>query len=124
MFDYMDEVMNLESSCIISHLKQQQRIYDVLRDRWMVFKISKSSLNYPATWILGHICSKEGRTPDPKLVESITRLSSPTDKPGLRSLLGLAQVVREYIPGLTILLEPIQRLVSRNVHDVNKHLEP
>ena len=73
--------------------------------------------------MLGHICSKEGRTPDPSLVAAITKLKSPHDVAGVRSLLGLAQVAREYIPGLAVLLEPIQRLVKKGVGNITSAWE-
>jgi hypothetical protein len=47
--------------------------------------------------------TKHGRLPDPALINNIINLASPTDLKGIQSLLGLAQVAREYIPNLTLL---------------------
>jgi hypothetical protein len=79
----------------------------------LIFKIAKSHVNYRQQRVLGHILTKDGRFPDPSLTETITNLAKPTNLQQIQSLLGLAQVAREYIPALSTLLEPIQKLTKK-----------
>ena len=81
----------------------------------MVFKPTKTFLNEPAQKILGHVISKEGRSTDPGLVRAIKELQSPTTITQVRSLLGLAQVAREYIPALSTVISPLQALARKGV---------
>lgn len=111
---YQDDVVNHRTG-LISHLHLQERIYDVLRDREIVFKPTKTAMNFKTQKILGHIVSQTGRTHDPQLTEAIDRLGVPTDLASVRSLMGLAQVAREYIPQLATIMGPIQSLVRKGI---------
>ena len=112
---YQDDICNYADD-LEEHLDLQQRIYDIMEENCLVFKPSKAHLNYTTQRILGHIMSNKGRAPDPKLIESITKIAAPTTLEGVRSLLGLAQVAREYLHGLSSLLEPIQKLARKNAN--------
>ena len=111
---YQDDVCNFANE-LLHHLQVQQQIYDIMAENHLVFKPAKSHLNYLSQRILGHILSKRGRAPDPKLIETITSLATPKTLEGLRSLLGLAQVAREYIHELSTILQPIQELTRKGV---------
>ena len=111
---YQDDICNHEND-LEKHLDLQQRIYDTMAENSLVFKPSKAHINYLTQRILGHIMSQKGRSIDPKLTESITKLAVPTTLEGVRSVLGLAQVAREYVHGLSKVLEPIQKLAKKNV---------
>ena len=115
---YQDDVCNFANT-LLHHLQVQQQIYDIMAENHLVFKPAKSHLNYLSQRILGHILSKRGRAPDPKLIETITTLATPKTLEGLRSLLGLAQVAREYIHELSTILQPIQDLTRKGVDVVN-----
>jgi transposase InsO family protein len=112
MFVYQDDILN-HSHKLRDHLLLQQKIYDRMRKLQLIFKISKSHINYKQQRVLGHILTKDGRFPDPSLTDTITKLATPVNLKEIQSLLGLAQVAREYIPALTTLLEPIQRLTKK-----------
>jgi hypothetical protein len=109
---YQDDVINYAFQDIMQHLDTQQRLYDTLRPFDMTLKAAKTFLNFESQKILGHIVSCEGRRADPGLVKDVLNLRAPRNITGVRSLLGLAQVAREYIAGLARILEPIQQLTS------------
>jgi hypothetical protein len=114
MFVYQDDVLNY-SPDLLSHLLLQQKIYNIMRETNLIFKIAKTHINYKQQRVLGHILTKDGRYPDPSLTQTITSLVKPTSLLGIQSLLGLAQVAREYIPALATVIEPIQRLSKKGI---------
>jgi hypothetical protein len=81
----------------------------------MVYKPTKSHLNHPQQRILGHIVSQQGRALDPSVSDSITKLGVPTTLEQIRSLLGLAQVAREYVHNLSTIIAPIQNLARKGI---------
>ena len=76
-------------------------------------------MNYTTQRVLGYIMSKEGRRVDPSLVEAINKLATPKTLQAIQSLLGLAQVAREYIPGMATLIAPLQKLAKKGI-DIEK----
>ena len=113
---YQDDVANHESESITTHLELQQEIYDALGKNSMCLKPSKTFMNYSSQRILGHILDKKGRRPDPKTTEAISKMRETLSTVSeVRSLMGLATVVREYIPAMATLLAPIQALMRKDV---------
>ena len=119
---YQDDVCNF-SDDLLENLHLQQEIYDIMETNTLVFKSVKGHLNYTTQHILGHIMSKEGRTPDPSLVRTINSLAKPTTLEAVRSCLGLAQVAREYVHNLAEVIAPIQQLARKGV-DIEKAWGP
>ena len=72
-------------------------------------------MNFTTQRVLGYIMSKEGRRVDPSLLDAINKIAPPKTLQGIQSLLGLAQVAREYIPGLATLIAPLQKLSRKGV---------
>jgi hypothetical protein len=113
---YQDDIANHESGSISTHLELQQEIYDTLGQNNMCLKPSKTFMNYASQRILGHILDKRGRRPDPKTVAAITEMKERLETVAeVRSLMGLATVVREYIPAMATVLAPIQALMRKDV---------
>jgi hypothetical protein len=76
---YQDDVCN-HSKGLVSHLNAQQRVYNALRDNNLIFKVAKSTINFPSQKILGHVITASGRLPDPGLVKAITLENALTEK--------------------------------------------
>jgi hypothetical protein len=94
----------------------QQEIYDIIGKNNMCLKASKTFMNYASQRILGHILSKHGRCPDPRAIAAITNLKTPLSSiDEIRSMVGHALVVREYIPALSDIIAPIQALMKKGV---------
>jgi transposase InsO family protein len=109
---YQDDVCNFQKG-LEGHLNTQREIYEALSENRAIFKVKKGHLNYRSQKILGHVLTAGGRLPDPGLVEAIIKLGIPNTIEGVRSVLGLAQVVREYIPGMALIISPIQQLTKK-----------
>jgi hypothetical protein len=114
-FWYQDDLVNHEDKSITSHMDMQQLIYSKCIERRVILKPSKAHMNYTSQRVLGYIMSKEGRRVDPSLVDAINKIAPPKTLQGIQSLLGLAQVAREYIPGLATLIAPLQKLSRKGV---------
>ena len=115
MFPYQDDLQNHESD-FIKHLLLWQDIVDITIDKRMVLKPSKTHFNHDKMKILGHVMSSAGREADPSLIRAITDLAVPTDITGVRSVLGLLQVAREYVNGLAAHIAPLQALTKKGVN--------
>jgi len=118
MMVYQDDIVNFSHE-IVHHLLLQQRFNNIMRDYCLIFKIVKAHITYKQQRVLGHVLTKNGRLPDPSLTKSIREIAKPQTLVAIQSLLGLAQVAREYVPALATLLEPIQALSKKGV-DVEK----
>ena len=105
------------------HMDMQEDVHTQCRKYNMILKPSKAHLNFTTQRVLGYIVSKEGRRVDPSLVEAITKLAPPKTLQGIQSLLGLAQVAREYIPAMATVIAPLQALARKNI-DIEKLWDP
>ena len=81
LINFIDDTLN-HSRTFDQHLVTQQRMYDALRSKRLIMKVSKSHFLYDSMRVLGHIFSEHGRIPD-------NDIATPTDTTGIRSFLGL-----------------------------------
>src|SRR6201999_2767718 len=88
---YQDDVVNTAKN-FGEHFLTQQAIYDRLGQNKIVFKSSKTTLNFCTQKILGKVRPAEDRGVDPGLVSTIIKLGPPRNLHDVQSLLGLAKV--------------------------------
>ena len=69
---------------------------------------------------VGHVISAEGLKPDPAKVEAILNMSPPTDKQGLRRIMGMINCLQKFAPGLSELTTPIRILLKDDAEFVGK----
>eukprot|EP01034_Spumella_vulgaris_P037747 gene37747-46577_t len=119
---FQDDVGN-HAKELIKHLMVQQQILDILRQSDMIFKPSKMHFNFMTQRILGQVLSSKGRQPDPKTIEAIMKLRVPETQTEVRSLIGMFQYSREYIPSMSNIMQPIQDLCLKGV-DVKAEWKP
>lgn len=58
---------------------------------------------------------KNGVSRDPKKLKAVQDAPRPTDKHQVKSLLGMANYVQRYIPGLATMVKPLRVLTRQNV---------
>ena len=109
-------IPNLINKC---HDKDRYTCLDI-EDAFFVVKCAEESrplahINYTTQRVLGYIVSKEGRRVDPSLVDAINKLAPPKTLQAIQSLLGLAQVAREYIPAMATVIAPLQALSMKGI---------
>lgn len=110
---YVDDVI-IFSPTFERHCSDIQEVFNRLRKAGLKLSpgkchFAKKKLNY-----LGHVISKEGIGPDPKKVEKIENLQAPTDQKGVKSLLGLVNWYKKFIPGYSKICAPLFQLLQKN----------
>jgi hypothetical protein len=103
---YLDDILN-HTGGFPEHFTTQQDIYNRLRNFQLMFKPSKTNINYPKIKFLGHILSKEGIAPDPDKVKAVADIEDPRDITGVRSFLGPLLFYRRFIHGYSDLATPL-----------------
>ena len=63
---------------------------------------------------LGHVISREGIKSDPKKIEAVKTMTTPTSKLQLQSFLGLCNYLAIYIPSLSAVLQPLHELTKKD----------
>ena len=69
------------------------------------FKFKVQEVSYA-----GHVFTSEGLKVDPDKVTTIEQITAPTDKAGVRRLLGMINYLSRFVPNLTDLAEPLRQL--------------
>ncbi len=115
---YQDDIGN-RALQLLAHIMNQQEMYNIMEIYDIIFKMIKTHINYMTQRILGHVVSRQGRTPDSSTVEAITALQRPRTLRDAQSIVGLFQYAREYIPCMATIMEPIQALCRKGV-DINR----
>ena len=62
----------------------------------------------------GHIISRDGIKPDPRKMDAIKTMVTPTLKLELQSFLGLCNYLVVYVPSLSSILQPLRELTKKN----------
>ena len=112
--NYIDDII-VFSKTLEEHLKNLQIIFDRLNSHNL--KLNPKKCNFFQTDIkfLGHIISKDGIRVDPGKVEVLKNHSIPQNKKQLKSFLGLANYYRKYITDVAKIMEPLNKLLRKNV---------
>ena len=115
LLNFIDDTTN-HSRSFVTHMMTQQTMYDALRAKRLIMKISKSHFLHDSTRCLGHIFSEFGYTPDPTHVKAIMDMAPPTDVTGIKSFLGLLTFNKDYIPRFAELTGPLNDLCMKETN--------
>ena len=112
--NYLDDII-IFSKTLEEHLQNLQIVFNRLRE--FNLKLTPKKCNFLQTTIefLGHTISSEGISPNNKKIEIIQNHPTPKTKKQLKSFLGLANYYRKYIPGVAKIMEPLNKLLRKNV---------
>ena len=64
----------------------------------------------------GHVISREGIKPDPRKIDTIKDMATPTLKLELQSFLGLCNYLAIYVPSLSSVLQTLHELTKKNTN--------
>jgi len=117
LLNFIDDTTN-HSRTFIKHLITQQAMYDALRSKRLIMKISKSHFLQDSVRCLGHIFSEFGHTPDPNHITAITEMAPPTNQTEVRSFLGLLNYNHNHIPRYSELVGPLNDLLRKETDGV------
>ena len=106
---YFDDVI-IFSTNVSEHCERLVSVLQRFREHNLRVKASKCSFAAEKVIYLGHSISHEGIHTDPKKIEAIKALSSPTNLDSLRSFLGLSGYYRKFLPGFATLSAPLTEL--------------
>ncbi len=86
------------------------------REHNLLAKARKCELLKMSIAFLGHIVSEEGIVTDPEKEKKIRNLFAPTDKGGIRRILGLGNYYNHFIKSFCVITAPLQELLKKSVH--------
>ncbi|GBM61394.1 Retrovirus-related Pol polyprotein from transposon 17.6 [Araneus ventricosus] len=99
------------------HMIHLETILCKLRELNFAVNLKKCSFARPHVKYLGHVIGSGRHQPDPDKTNTIENLPQPKTKKELRSVLGLCNYYREYIPSYSELVYPLTELTKKKVPD-------
>ena len=91
------------------------RLLQRCRDRNI--KLNKAKFDFKCSQVpfIGHLLSNEGVKPDPKKIEAIVKMETPTDVQGVQRLIGMVKYLSKFLSNLSALCEPLRKLTHKDV---------
>jgi len=111
---FIDDIL-IYSTTWQEHLKLVDKVLKRLTQHNLQAKVGKCHFGAQQIKYLGSVISYRSRKPDPEKVRAIKELQPPKSKDDIRSILGLVGFYREFIPNMAAVVEPIQKLMSKDV---------
>lgn len=96
------------------HDKRLLAVLDRLREAGLTLNKDKCEFRLPRLTFFGHEVTQTGIEPSEEKVAAIRQAGPPQNVSEARSFLGLAQFVSKFVPDLSSIAEPIQRLTHKN----------
>jgi hypothetical protein len=111
-------VVYLDDICIFSktydeHLKHIQLVLDILQQHRLTLALHKCEFLKQELLYLGHIISAEGVKVDPAKTKAVDEYTAPTDVPGVRPFLGMANFFRRFIKQYAQMTAPLTCLLRK-----------
>ena len=116
----LDGVRNISDDIVIGsandrdHDKQVRACLRRLSQRGLTLNKAKCTFFQSSIEFFGHVFGEQGMSPDPKKVRSVHDAPRPEDKHQVKSLLGMANYVQRYIPGLATMVKPLRENTQKD----------
>ncbi|GBM11447.1 Retrovirus-related Pol polyprotein from transposon 17.6 [Araneus ventricosus] len=114
---YIDDIA-IYSADVGTHLKHLDRVFRKLDELGFTVNTKKCSFVKNQMKYLGHIIGSGKHLPDPDKVKVIRELEVPRTKTQLRSLLGLMNYYRDYIPKYADISHPLTELTKKRAPEI------
>lgn len=111
---YFDDLI-VAAETEIEHDKILREVMQVAEKYNVTFNVDKLQYKEKSVHFMGHLFSADGVRPDPKHVEAIKQLKTPTDKTSLLSVLGLFKYVAKFVENMSTITAPLRELTKDNV---------
>ena len=108
---YLDDWL-MTSRTFDKHLELLRTVFSRLRFAGLKYRLSKSTFCQRELTYLGHVISAKGIAVAPHNTEKISKFKAPTDKTGVKRLLGLFSFYRTYIKGFSSIAAPLIHLTK------------
>ena len=96
------------------HDQHLRAVFQGLREKGLTLNKSKCEYSKDKLEFFGYVFSKEGISPDPKKVEEVVNLSTPSTASEVRSLLGMTNYCSRFIPDYATKTEPLRKLTHKD----------
>jgi hypothetical protein len=108
---YVDDVL-IMSADLASHAEHVAKVLDCLYDAGLRVHPEKSVFGASENEFLGHMITPSGLTPTKAKTAAIMALPSPRNVSELRSIMGILNYYRIYIPDFSVIAAPIYELTQ------------
>jgi hypothetical protein len=115
-----DGVANIADDIIVfgrnetEHNERLTNVLTKLQNAGLTVNKKKCEFGLKSLTFFGHQLTSNGISPSDEKIEAIVRAEPPTCASELRSFLGLVQFCARFIPDLSTVAEPLQRLCRKN----------
>ncbi|KAA3466757.1 DNA/RNA polymerases superfamily protein [Gossypium australe] len=97
------------------HTKHLRKVLQILRDKQLYAKFSKSEFWLKKVRFLGHIVSGDEIRVDPSKISAIVEWKLPRSVTEVRSFLGLADYYRHFVKRFSMISTPMTKLMQKDV---------
>ena len=95
-----------------SHLHHVEAVLRCLKEKGLTARPSKIEAGCKSLEFLGHVVGQGKMRPEPGKVKKIMQIPTPTTKKQVRSLMGLLNFYRRYVPNFSTLSAPLSDLTK------------
>lgn len=116
----IDGAMNISDDILVSgktheeHDQNLRAVFQRLREKGLTLNKSKCEYSKDRLEFFGYVFSKDGISPDPKKVEDVVNLHTPSTASEVRSLLGMTNYCSRFIPDYATKTEPLRKLTHKD----------
>ena len=103
-----------EKEALRDHDKNLVCLLEKARTKNLKLNPDKFKLRMSEVTFIGHVLTKDGVKMDPRKVEAIEKLPSPTCPKDLMRILGMIQYLSKFLPRLSELTEPLRKLTHKD----------
>ena len=100
---------------IEEHDQILKQVLERAKEKNIKFNFDKLQLRVSEVRYLGTMVTPEGIKPDPMKVSAIVEMASPTDKAGIRRLLGMINFLAAHIPNVSTITAPLRSLLKSDI---------
>lgn len=111
---YLDDVL-ICSDTFENHIKDLSDVFTRLQEAGLKLGPSKCLFAKRSCVFLGHEISKDGIRPPKEKVTEIENYPAPTNIKQLRTMLGLFNWFRKFLPNYSAIIQPLTRLTRKGV---------
>jgi hypothetical protein len=110
---YLDDIL-IFSDNLDDHVTQVREVLKRLIKNNLVCKVSKCKFHRQEVMFLGHILTPDGIKMDPAKQQGILEYPPPLNVKQVRSVVGMANYYRKFIPNFSELVRPLTELTKKN----------
>jgi hypothetical protein len=97
------------------HDKALKQVLDRVRESGLKLNKKKCTFRMTEITFLGHLISADGIKPDPRKIEAILKMPTPSSKTELQRFLGMINYLGKFLPNLSKETAPLRQLLEKDV---------